>query len=178
MRLAAARHASRLPCIMRMAIGRVLQEEIQEAVEALRAGELVAFPTETVYGLGANANNPDAVRKIFRAQGPPLDAPGDRAHRSSALPAALGARHAAGGEEARRRVLARSADAGGEARAGGQRRDHRRPGHGRDPRAESSGRAAAAQRFRRRHRRAVAPIATGTSARRAPSMCARNSATS
>ena len=49
-----------------MAIGRVLQQEIQEAVEALRAGELVAFPTETVYGLGANANNPDAVRKIFR----------------------------------------------------------------------------------------------------------------
>ena len=44
-----------------MAIGRVLQSEIQEAVEALRAGELVAFPTETVYGLGANANNP-AVR--------------------------------------------------------------------------------------------------------------------
>lgn len=54
-----------------MAIGRVLQQEIQQAVEALRAGELVAFPTETVYGLGANANNPDAVRKIFRVKGRP-----------------------------------------------------------------------------------------------------------
>ncbi|HEY0939307.1 MAG TPA: L-threonylcarbamoyladenylate synthase [Steroidobacter sp.] len=58
-----------------MAIGRVLQQEIQEAVEALRAGELVAFPTETVYGLGANANNPDAVRKIFRAKGRPSTHP-------------------------------------------------------------------------------------------------------
>lgn len=58
-----------------MAIGRVSQEEIQEAVEALRAGELVAFPTETVYGLGANANNPDAVRKIFRAKGRPSTHP-------------------------------------------------------------------------------------------------------
>lgn len=59
----------------RMAIGRVSQDEIQEAVEALRAGELVAFPTETVYGLGANANNPDAVRKIFRAKGRPSTHP-------------------------------------------------------------------------------------------------------
>jgi L-threonylcarbamoyladenylate synthase len=58
-----------------MAIGRVLQQEIQEAVEALRAGELVAFPTETVYGLGANANNPDAVRKIFRAKNRPSTHP-------------------------------------------------------------------------------------------------------
>jgi L-threonylcarbamoyladenylate synthase len=58
-----------------MAIGRVLQDEIQQAVEALRAGELVAFPTETVYGLGANANNPDAVRKIFRAKGRPSTHP-------------------------------------------------------------------------------------------------------
>ena len=58
-----------------MAIGRVLQQEIQEAVEALRAGELVAFPTETVYGLGANANNPDAVRKIFRAKDRPSTHP-------------------------------------------------------------------------------------------------------
>jgi L-threonylcarbamoyladenylate synthase len=58
-----------------MAIGRVLQEEVQQAVEALRAGELVAFPTETVYGLGANANNPDAVRKIFKMKGRPTTHP-------------------------------------------------------------------------------------------------------
>jgi L-threonylcarbamoyladenylate synthase len=58
-----------------MAIGRVSQTEILEAVEALRAGDLVAFPTETVYGLGANANNPDAVRKIFRMKERPATHP-------------------------------------------------------------------------------------------------------
>lgn len=40
-------------------------EELQQAAEAIRRGELVAFPTETVYGLGANALDPDAVRRIF-----------------------------------------------------------------------------------------------------------------
>lgn len=58
-----------------MAITRISQEEIQEAVEALRAGELVAFPTETVYGLGANANHPEAVRKIFKLKGRPSSHP-------------------------------------------------------------------------------------------------------
>lgn len=52
-----------------------MQQEILDAVEALRAGELVAFPTETVYGLGANANNPEAVRKIFRIKGRPATHP-------------------------------------------------------------------------------------------------------
>jgi L-threonylcarbamoyladenylate synthase len=58
-----------------MASGRVLQQQILDAVEALRAGELVAFPTETVYGLGANANNPDAVRRIFKVKGRPSTHP-------------------------------------------------------------------------------------------------------
>lgn len=58
-----------------MVIGRVLQEQVQQAVEALRAGEPVAFPTETVYGLGANANNPDAVRRIFTLKGRPSTHP-------------------------------------------------------------------------------------------------------
>jgi L-threonylcarbamoyladenylate synthase len=44
-------------------------------VEALRAGELVVFPTETVYGLGANASDPAAVRKIFEVKGRPADHP-------------------------------------------------------------------------------------------------------
>ena len=48
---------------------------IAKAVELLRAGDVVAFPTETVYGLGANANNPDAVRKIFRAKNRPSTHP-------------------------------------------------------------------------------------------------------
>jgi L-threonylcarbamoyladenylate synthase len=54
---------------------RATQTEIEEAVEALRAGELVVFPTETVYGLGANAADPVAVRKIFEVKGRPADHP-------------------------------------------------------------------------------------------------------
>jgi L-threonylcarbamoyladenylate synthase len=48
---------------------------IADAVERLRAGELVAFPTETVYGLGADASNREAVRRIFAAKGRPADHP-------------------------------------------------------------------------------------------------------
>ncbi len=54
---------------------RATQTEIEEAVETLRAGDLVVFPTETVYGLGANASNPAAVRKIFDVKGRPADHP-------------------------------------------------------------------------------------------------------
>jgi len=43
----------------------VSQQQIQDAAQIIRKGGLVAFPTETVYGLGANALNPDAVAKIF-----------------------------------------------------------------------------------------------------------------
>ncbi|WP_428825921.1 L-threonylcarbamoyladenylate synthase [Azonexus sp. IMCC34842] len=49
--------------------------EYVRAVDLLRAGELVAFPTETVYGLGADAANPAAVAKIFAAKGRPADHP-------------------------------------------------------------------------------------------------------
>jgi len=54
---------------------RATQTEIENAVETLRAGDLVVFPTETVYGLGANASNPAAVRKIFEVKGRPPDHP-------------------------------------------------------------------------------------------------------
>jgi L-threonylcarbamoyladenylate synthase len=54
---------------------RATQEEIEAAVDALRDGELVAFPTETVYGLGANASNPAAVRKVFELKGRPASHP-------------------------------------------------------------------------------------------------------
>ena len=50
-------------------------QEIEKAAQVLRDGGLVAFPTETVYGLGANALNPAAVRKIFAAKGRPADHP-------------------------------------------------------------------------------------------------------
>jgi L-threonylcarbamoyladenylate synthase len=49
--------------------------DIARAVALLRAGELVAIPTETVYGLGADAANPQAVAKIFAAKGRPADHP-------------------------------------------------------------------------------------------------------
>jgi L-threonylcarbamoyladenylate synthase len=49
--------------------------DIQAAAALLRAGETVAFPTETVYGLGANALDATAVDKIFRAKGRPSDNP-------------------------------------------------------------------------------------------------------
>ena len=48
---------------------------INEAVQHLRDGGLVAFPTETVYGLGADAKNPDAIKQIFTAKGRPSNHP-------------------------------------------------------------------------------------------------------
>jgi L-threonylcarbamoyladenylate synthase len=48
---------------------------IREAAQCLVNGKLVAFPTETVYGLGADAENPEAVRAIFSAKGRPADHP-------------------------------------------------------------------------------------------------------
>ena len=47
--------------------------EIAEAGEILRNGGLVAFPTETVYGLGASAFDSDAAKKIYAAKGRPSD---------------------------------------------------------------------------------------------------------
>ena len=49
--------------------------EIAEAGEILRNGGLVAFPTETVYGLGASAFDSDAAKKIYAAKGRPSDNP-------------------------------------------------------------------------------------------------------
>ncbi len=49
--------------------------EIARAVAVLRDGGLVAFPTETVYGLGADASNPAAMARIFAAKGRPADHP-------------------------------------------------------------------------------------------------------
>ncbi len=50
-------------------------EEISVAAALLRNGELVAFPTETVYGLGADARREESVRNIFAAKGRPADNP-------------------------------------------------------------------------------------------------------
>lgn len=50
-------------------------DSLAHAARLLRDGQLVAFPTETVYGLGADASNPEAVAAIFRAKGRPADHP-------------------------------------------------------------------------------------------------------
>ena len=68
-----------------MSIVAVNGETLAQAIALLRRGELVAFPTETVYGLGADAGNPRGVRAIFAAKGRPADHPvivhaGDMAH--------------------------------------------------------------------------------------------------
>ena len=49
--------------------------DIREAAELIRTGGLVAFPTETVYGLGADALCPKAAKKIYAAKGRPSDNP-------------------------------------------------------------------------------------------------------
>ena len=45
-----------------------MNTKINEAVNILKKGGLIAFPTETVYGLGADANNEDAILRIFKTK--------------------------------------------------------------------------------------------------------------
>jgi L-threonylcarbamoyladenylate synthase len=52
-----------------------VSQAVHDCVELLAAGEVVGFPTETVYGLGADATNPAAVAKIFALKGRPSDHP-------------------------------------------------------------------------------------------------------
>ena len=56
-------------------IDAIAEAEIGRAADLIRAGELVAFPTETVYGLGANALDPAAIEKIYVAKGRPPSSP-------------------------------------------------------------------------------------------------------
>ncbi len=51
------------------------RKQLKQAGELIKKGELIAFPTETVYGLGANALNPEAVKKIFVVKGRPSNNP-------------------------------------------------------------------------------------------------------
>ena len=51
------------------------EEDICRAAEIIRQGGLVAFPTETVYGLGANAMDAEAAGKVYAAKGRPSDNP-------------------------------------------------------------------------------------------------------
>ncbi|MBR6478744.1 MAG: threonylcarbamoyl-AMP synthase [Lachnospiraceae bacterium] len=61
--------------IVRLGEGEKSEEALREAGEILKSGGLVAFPTETVYGLGGDALNPDSSRKIYAAKGRPSDNP-------------------------------------------------------------------------------------------------------
>lgn len=47
----------------------MLQEEVNKAVEVLRAGGIIIYPTDTVWGIGCDATNPDAVQKIYDLKG-------------------------------------------------------------------------------------------------------------
>ena len=60
---------------MRTEILQPTEENLLRAAELIKRGEIVAFPTETVYGLGADSLNVDACRKIFAAKGRPSDKP-------------------------------------------------------------------------------------------------------
>lgn len=60
---------------IRTVIYEASEENIKLCARLLSSGELVAFPTETVYGLGANALNPQSVKRIYAAKGRPSDNP-------------------------------------------------------------------------------------------------------
>ncbi len=68
-----------MPNFIKRVLGTLLLDgssrAIKRAAEIIRRGGLVAFPTETVYGLGASALNPEALEKIFTAKGRPADNP-------------------------------------------------------------------------------------------------------
>ncbi|MDT8715599.1 threonylcarbamoyl-AMP synthase [Clostridium sp. 19966] len=61
--------------IIRMMPDNIDYHELSEAAEVIKNGGLVVFPTETVYGLGADATNGEAAKKIFEAKGRPQDNP-------------------------------------------------------------------------------------------------------
>ena len=52
-----------------------MSKEVRRGAEILRAGGLVAFPTETVYGLGADASSEQAMRRLYAVKGRPADHP-------------------------------------------------------------------------------------------------------
>src|SRR4030088_2176056 len=57
------------------AVSAATAEQIERAAQLLHTGALIAFPTETVYGLGADARNADAVRRVFVVKGRPAEHP-------------------------------------------------------------------------------------------------------
>ena len=124
-----------------------------EAATALRAGALVAFPTETVYGLGADATNGLAIAALYRGQRPPeLSESPDRSRRAAQAAAALerSARRAAGGLRLAGPADPRSRQAAGLPRG---RADDRGSRYDRRARPRASRRPGVAQSRRRADRR-------------------------
>lgn len=75
MRLIDVRHNGEVTNPIPDGAATLVTHDAAQAAEALRAGGLVAFPTETVYGLGADAASSDAVRRIYEVKGRPVDHP-------------------------------------------------------------------------------------------------------
>lgn len=61
--------------IIDLSVSNIDQQKLKHIAKVIRAGGVVAFPTETVYGLGANALDENAIEKIFQAKGRPSDNP-------------------------------------------------------------------------------------------------------
>ena len=61
--------------ISKIDINNIDENELKKQAELLKEGKTVIFPTETVYGLGANALDENAVKKIYEAKGRPSDNP-------------------------------------------------------------------------------------------------------
>jgi len=101
---------------------------VAQAARSLREGGLVAFPTETVYGLGADATNASAIARLYQAKGRPAFNP-LIAHVVDLRAAEQIANLNAQADRARRSVLAGAADAGAAQDEGLQRgRSRHRPG--------------------------------------------------
>ncbi len=152
-------------------------QAIAEAARRIQAGELVGFPTETVYGLGADASSDAAVAGIFAAKGRPSDHPlivhvADAAHVG-----AYAAQRAAFCRTFDESLLARAADRDPAAQARRGRGGSRRAGFHRPALPRAPGRAGFPQSLQ--HRRAPAPAPTVSAASAPPprSMSSRSSAT-
>ena len=105
----------------------ITPESVALAARLLQQGELVALPTETVYGLAADARNGEAVKKIFEAKGRPQDNPLIVHICGMEMLNGIVLRGARARQKAGCRLLARPADDGHAPRPRGQRRDLRGP---------------------------------------------------
>ena len=134
--------------------GRDHRVSVEHAASLIRAGKLVAFPTETVYGLGANALDAAAVERIFAAKGRPKTSPLIVHVDSIEMAQGLAARVAGCRRDAGAPLLAGPADPGAAQAPACSRCRHRRPADGRPAHAGASAGVGVDSRGRCAHRRA------------------------